>query len=227
MRLLVPLVSMAGVILLIVAVFRARRNEDATPIVRITLVISAAWAGIALLWGIVRAVLWFRPGVGVPFDVRTLPYWPLPAGADTFPLSGGFTTAQFTAIDVLSTQVRSVLAAADLVGTLITVALAGLVAIACFRFIQGRPFAPEVASLSLIAAVVVLVGGLSGQVLQQYGGTRAMAEIIAAGLGEPGPQAAGLFSIDWWPVWLAIGLGAFAALMRYGRTLQRDTEGLV
>ncbi|WP_308492676.1 hypothetical protein [Microbacterium terrisoli] len=222
-----PLVTLVGVILLIMAVFRARRTAEATPIVRIALVISAAWSGIALLWGIVRTVLWFQRDVGVPFGVRTLAFWAAPPDPDMFNLSGGFTTAELTAINLLSTPTRGILAAGDLIGTLVTVALAGLIALACFRFMQGRPFAPELARLSFVAAIVVLVGGVATQLLAQAGGMRALSELVAAGLGPRSVQATGIWAIDWWPVWLAIGLGAFSALMRYGMHLQRDTEGLV
>ncbi|KHK96562.1 hypothetical protein LK09_14545 [Microbacterium mangrovi] len=221
------------IIVVIMWVFRTRGTRDAAPIVRIALMISAAWAGLALLWGVVRTVLWFQPGIGIPFTVRTLAYWPVPESSDalatagSIQLDGGFTLAQLTSFDLLSTPTRGILAVGDLLGTGLTVVIVGLIALACFRFIQGKPFAPELARLSLIAASVVLVGGIATQVVAQYGGTQALAEIVSAGLGPDGVQAAGIWAIDWWPVWLAIGLAAFSALMRHGTVLQRETEGLV
>jgi hypothetical protein len=215
------------IVLVIMWVLRTRRSGDAAPIIRIALVISAAWAGLAMLWGVVRTVMWFQPGCGIPFQVRTLEYWPAPAPSGTAFLSGGFTDAHFTAIDILSTPVRGILATGGIIGTLVTVALAGLIALACFRFMQGKPFAPDLARLSLIAASVVLVGGIAAQVVGQYGGMRALAEIVSAGLGPRGVRAADVWSIDWWPLWLAVGLAAFSALMRHGTVLQRETEGLV
>jgi len=221
-----PLLTLMGVVLLSIAIFRARRERAATPIVRIALIVSAAWAAIALFWGITRSFLWFQSGVGIPFDLRTEEYWPRPAG-DVAQVLGGFSTAQLTAIDTLSTGTRTVLAAGDLMSTLVTVALAGLVALACFRFVQGVPFARELPRLSLIAAAVALVGGVASQIVEQLGATYALSEITTAGFASSAVHAASPFTIDWWPVWLAIGLGAFAALMTYGATLQRDTEGLV
>jgi hypothetical protein len=221
-----PLLTMVGVIVLVMAVFRARRERAATPIVRIALIVSAAWAAIALFWGIMRSFLWFQTGIGVPFDLRTEEYWPGPT-SDVAQVLGGFSTAHLTAIDTLSTGTRSLLAVGDLISTLVTVALAGLVALACFRFVQGVPFARELPRLSLIAAVIALVGGVASQIVEQFGATYALSEIIAAGLGSRALHAASPFTIDWWPLWLAIGLGAFAALMTYGTALQRDTEGLV
>ena len=227
LRLAVPLLIPVGVLLLVMAVFRARRTQAATPIVRIALVISAAWAGISLLWGVVRTVMWFQPGIGIAFDVRTEEYWPGSAGDGAAQLAGGFTSARLTAIDALSTGTRTVLAAGGLVSTLVTVVLAGLVALACFRFIQGLPFARELPRLSVVAAAVALVGGIALQIVTQVGATYALSEITAAGLGSQAVHAANPFVIDWWPVGLAVGLGAFAALMKYGTALQRDTEGLV
>ncbi|MBD3941391.1 hypothetical protein IF188_06730 [Microbacterium sp. NEAU-LLC] len=232
MPIVMAVITMALPIVLIVAVFRARKTQTATPVVRIALIVSASWAGITLLGATYITVLWFSPNVYPWFTLRSATYWPVDSTYDPLAaevpslMAGGFTTAEVGAAG-LSASTRTILAAGDLTGSLVTVALASLVAIACWRFMQGHPFAPEIARLSILAAAICLVGGFAAQVLSQWGGTLAADEIIRAGQAPAGLEAASGLSLDFWPLFAAIGLGAFAALARYGTSLQRETEGLV
>lgn len=219
-------------IALAIAVLRARRTRTATPVVRLALIVSTTWAGLALLYGAMRTVFWFSANTFPFFDVRTQPYWPAddnrtdPLIETTRVLVGGFTTAEVTASG-LSIRTRSLLAAGDLIETLVTVALAALIAFACLRLTQGRPFARELPRLLVIAAMVVLVGGLSSQVLLQTGGIAATGELIRADAAPPGIVPASGLALDFWPLWAAVGLGALAVVFRYGNALERETAGLV
>ena len=228
--LLAAVITLVLPIALIIGVFRARKTGTATPMVRIALIVSATWAALTLLGAVLVTVLWFTPDVYPWFELRTQTYWPAEPSDPTSDLpsvmAGGFTTARVGAA-ALSMPTRALLAAGDLTGSLVTVALAALVALACWRLMQERPFAPELARLSMIAAAICLVGGFASQILRQWGGSLAAGEIIRAGSAPAGLEAAGGLSLDVWPLFAAIGLSAFAVLARYGRTLQRETEGLV
>lgn len=222
-------------VVLIIAVFRARRTGTATPIVRIALIVSATWAGLALLRTVVVTVFWFTPNTYPFFTLRSQPYWPAPSPWDVDPAAdvaglgiqtGGFTTASVTASG-LSLPTRGMLASGDVLAGLVTVILAGLVAFTCFRLLRERPFAPELARLSLIAGATCLIGGFASQVLLQLGGAAATDELIRGGMAPDGLVADSGLALDFWPLWVAIGLGAFAVFLRYGVSLQRETEGLV
>lgn len=222
-------------VVLIIAVFRARKTGTATPIVRIALIVSATWAGLALLRTVVVAVFWFTPNTYPFLTLRSRPYWPAPTawdaalGADVDGLgiqTGGFTTASVTASG-LSVATRVILASGDALAGLVTIVLTGLVAFTCFRLLRERPFAPELSRLSLIAGVVCLAGGFASQVLLQLGGSAATGELIRGGMAPDGLVADGGLALDFWPLWVAIGLGAFSVFLRYGVSLQRETEGLV
>jgi len=225
----------AVVFSVIVAIRRSRAQGTAAPVVQLALTISAAWAGLTLLGAILTTVFWFTPQTYPGFELRVRSYWPVSdawasgQGLDVEGVPrifGGFTDAQVTASG-LSLSTRMLLAAGDLAGSLVTVSIALLVALACFRLIQGRPFAPEIARLSLVAAAICLVGGVASQVLHQLGGGSAAREVIAAGNAPESLIAAMGVSIDWWPVAAAVGLSAASVLFRFGSRLQRDTDLLV
>ncbi|NYE18159.1 hypothetical protein [Microbacterium immunditiarum] len=235
MSLAIMLAAIVLPVVLIIAVFRARKTETATPIVRIALIVSATWAGLALISTVVIAVFWFTPNAYPFFTLRSEPYWPArtawdaASGVDVDGLglqTGGFTTASVTASG-LSLPTRVMLASGDVLAGLVTVVLAGLVAFTCFRLLRGRPFAPELARLTLIAGATCLVAGFASQVLVQLGGSAATGELIRGGMAPAGLVADTGLTLDFWPLWVAIGLGAFSVFLRYGVRLERDTELLV
>lgn len=219
----------AGVLL---AWHRWRKPVQAPPVLSLVLFLAAVYAGLQLINIAIGAAMVFSQNVLVNFPIQAAPFWPLaPDRADSSPqnVTGGFTHAVISA-DGLSLPTRSWIFAGLALSGLLGAALAALVALLCFRMLQRKPFAPELARLSAIAAALVLIAGTLVQVIQWVAGQQALRELTAApripGLDAPSLQAAG-FSLDAWPVYAALGLAALAALLRYGALLQRDTEGLV
>lgn len=223
----------AVLVAIFISVARARGAGTSRPVVRLAFIVATAWATLTLAGAILITVFWFTPNTYPNFELR-VQYNPWDQNCTSAPVDdpnvpcvyGTFTEADITASG-LSLSTRQLLAAGDLVGSLVTVLLASLVALACYRLMQGRPFAPEIARLALIAAGVCLVGGLTAQLLLQVGGAQAAGEVIAAGIAPTGMIAAPALSIDFWPIGAAIGLGAFSVLLRYGSQLQRETDLLV
>ena len=127
-------------------------------------------------------------------------------------------------------------------------ALALLVFQLCRRVRAAEPFAPALYRTALVAAAVVLVCGLTGQVLSGLGEIRASQEVLFIGAwsGEQGdnagyPQPTFNLSLSFWPFGLSFALVALAELVRRGQRLsirataleqeandlREDTRGLV
>lgn len=242
---LVVVLAIVGVIIAFVrASMRSRRSGDSSPVVSITLSVSALWAGFAVL-GAAIAVLTtlLQPQVQITVPVRE--FWPqLPDGTSLEGTtatrdSGGFTSADVSVYG-LSTAARVCWAIAQALGWLVPGAIAGLIAVACFQLLAGRAFAPVVARMAIVTAVVVTVGGIAAQVLGDVAGSMAATELLTwSGATYPDipgvedvlqawwPQAGFTITFPFWPIAAGLGFAALAAIFRYGSRLQRDTEGLV
>ncbi len=88
----------------------------------------------------------------------------------------------------------------------------------------GRPFADRSPGRLTALAVVVVVGGLGGQLLEMLARFVVLGHVGATGVGSPVRLEA---SLDLGPLVVAFGLLALAEAFRVGRRLSRDTEGLV
>lgn len=238
-----------AVLLVVVALYiraarRARRSGDASPVISITLTVSAAWAGVSVLAGLI-AVPMTLIATQVTLDVPVREFWPqLPAGmvvegATATRAWGGFTTAPL-AVENLGTTARILLASSQALGILVPATIAALIAVACFQLLAGRAFAPVVARMAAITAVVVAVGASVGDMLGDIAGSLASAQLFdytsarwedIPGVEDPLtawlPQSTLSITFPFWPIAAGLAFAALAAIFRYGSRLQRDTEGLV
>lgn len=241
----VVILVIVGVIVLFArAALRSRVSGDASPVVSITLTLAALWAGFAVI-GAVVAALSALLQTQVQITVPVQEFWPqLPAGTviegtAATRTGGGFTAADL-AVEGLSTAARVCWAIAQALGWLVPGAIAGLIAVACFQLLTGRAFAPVVARMATITAVVVMLGGIVAQVLGDIAGSMAAAEVLqwtgATYEDVPGienaldawlPQPGFGITFPFWPIAAGLAFAALAAIFRYGSRLQRDTEGLV
>ncbi|ALJ21997.1 hypothetical protein [Microbacterium sp. No. 7] len=239
------------VVALAVAVFffvraarKARRTGDPSPVVSVTLSVSAVVAGVSVMAAVSAAIAPFLPMASV--SVPTWDFWPaLPEGIELEGMTaervgGGFREAALF-LDGLSTGARVCLAIGGALGWLVPGAIAALIGVACFQLLAGRAFAPVVARVTIITAVVVLVGGIAAGVLNDVGSSLAAQEALAwtsASVAGDRPGDAELLTSLWprpawrvdvpvWPIGAGLGLAALSAVFRYGAGLQRDTEGLV
>lgn len=249
--LLLPALAIAVIVvigLIVVAIIReaakTRSTGDTSPMVRLTLVIAASWALVSTI-GAIAVTISTAVSEYITIRVPVRQFWPQPPlgvsfeTADSQIMGGGFTFAELTMAD-LGGWVRALWALGQGLGWLVPGAVAALVAITCFQLLKGSPFAPVVARMSTITAIVVLVGGIAGQLSRDIAGFLAGRELgstsvvwesedlfDAAPLEHWWPQFDLNITMPWWPIAAALAFAALAAIVRYGTQLQRDTEGLV
>lgn len=192
--------------------------------------------------GILRAVSSLAgDSVEITMPVRT-PYWPQPGvtnliGPTARVTDGGFDSADVT-VAGLSATARALWGAGLALQAVVVVTVCLLISASCQNLLRGNAFVPLIARMAGVAALVVLFGGLAAQVLQGIAGVMASSQVLtvtgwtAPTVDASAPETNWPFPahfppISWWPMGIAILLGAFAALIRYGERLQRDVEGLV
>ena len=226
---------------LVLAGLRARRDGSAGPLVTAALVVAVVSATLAAIGGTVAVLAgMLEPQVSIVVPVRE--FWPqLPAGAvfdgaSATRVGGGFTSATLL-VDGLSAGARACWAIAQGLSWFVPGTVALLVAVGCRQLRAGRAFAPVLARLTMLTAVVVLVGGLAAQVLGDIADSMAAAEVLdwtSAALpafdGDPHtliPASTFGIEVPMWPIGAGLALAALAALLRVGDRLERDAEGLV
>lgn len=242
-------VILAIIALLIVLVVRSRRRaraaaEPPTTVVSVTLSLAALWAIFSVI-GAIIATLTILLQTQVQITIPVQEYWPqLPQGVfvegtTATRISGGFTSADLT-VEGLSMGTRVVWVIGQALGYLVPAAIAGLIAVACFHLLAGRAFAPVVARMSMITAVVVAVGGVAAQMLDDIAGSMAADQVLRytgggwkdiPGIEDPlqawWPDPTLTIQFPLLPIGAGLAFAALAAILKYGSRLQRDTEGLV
>ena len=157
-------------------------------------------------------------------------------------LAAATTTQISGAASGLSIAVRILLACSTLIGGA-TLFLVALIALTLARSIGlGDPFRMSATSVQRMS-IVVLLGGILGSLLSEFGLYQASQELFSvtawsmvsytpdlptdlASLGWPSPAPLEL-TIPFWPIGAAIGLALLAAVFRYGAILRADSAGLV
>ncbi|MET4780373.1 hypothetical protein [Glaciihabitans sp. UYNi722] len=195
---------------------------------------------------IVRIVqLFISEAVEVSLPVAT--FWPalkssvtINVGATANVVAGGFQHAEVS-ITGLAIDARLWLAAGELLQGVTNTLIGLAIAVLCSRLLKGNPFGPALTRAAIAAAVSVAVGGLAWQLSFRVGGQLASAQVLTvtgwsvddkdvtadnlSALGWPHPS--GGFSVDFWPVWVALVIGAVVIAFRYGDRLQREQTRLV
>ncbi|QAY60026.1 hypothetical protein ET475_08500 [Microbacterium protaetiae] len=246
-HLLILLLAVAVIVLVLVLAVRSWRRHAIDGVIGVTLTGSALYGAIALIIAI-GTVIDVLTSQDVTISVPVNEYWPqLPPGAEITPgpsatrVGGGFTTADLQ-VEGLSAGARVLWASGLAAGLLAQVAIAALIAVACFQLLRGAAFAQIVANLATVTAVVVLVGGIAAAVLCDIAGSMAAQQVLSVTsaqwsnvpsawadwdptmlLPKPGLR----IEFPFWPVGAGLGFAALAAVLKYGTRLQRDTEGLV
>lgn len=231
-------------VLIVVFVRRARRTGNSSPVVSLTLVLSALWAGLGLLGAIIGLVSTLAaPTVAVTVPVS--PFWPeflpgvtIDAGPTASVASGGFTEAALT-VDGMSTNARILWGVGQFLIAMVPTVIAAMIALACFQLLAGRAFAPAVSRFALLTGVIVAVAGTAGEILSDLGASMVSKELFTVTAAQY-PEIPGVEDpFAWWPsatfgvdiplLPIAAGLAfaAVAAIFRYGSALQKETEGLV
>ncbi|WEG09229.1 hypothetical protein PU630_01315 [Microbacterium horticulturae] len=239
-HLLVLLAVVAIIVLVVALALRGWRRRGIDTTVGITLSGAAIVAAVSLLLAI-GTVITVLASDSVHFTIPVNEYWPpLPDGV-TVTTSAHLESGGFTSADVwvtgASTAARVFWALGQGIGYLVPAAVAALIAITCFQLLRGVPFARMVVRAALVTAVMVLVGGVTADVLSQIGGSIVSHELLsmtAASWTDPQqdidallPQPTMSVMIPFWPIGAGLGFAALAAVLKYGAVLQRDTERLV
>lgn len=240
----------AAAVAIVLAARKSRASGTGDPIIRLTMVIAVVWAAIATIGATFTVIAVLDPGsdTTITFPVQT--FWPsLPdevelEGMTATLNSGGFTEVTGT-VSGLSLATRICWAISQGLWWLIPAVIAALIALACRELRAGRAFAPAVAKMAMITAVVVAAGGFAAQVLGDVAGGMAAVETLRwsgaswgtgeafemLGLEDPlaawWPKPGFHIELPLWPLAAGLGFAALAAIFRYGSQLQRDQEGLI
>ncbi|WP_460800795.1 hypothetical protein [Microbacterium sp. GXF6406] len=236
------------VLLIIIAiaafVWRLGRGviRDRTHVIRVTG--RLAWAATAVL--ALSAVIGLIVDLTVPSVTMSVPFmnaWPLPlpgVEAQTDATIDSTSVAHVTAaLSGLAMRTRLLWAIGQFLTALLPAVIALLVAFACHRLNTDAPFSAVLIRTTTAAASSVLGLGFTGPVLRGIAGSMASYEAFGistaswedapreTSISDVLPEPTVLVPFDGWPIGVAIALFVFAALLRAGQRLQRETEGLV
>lgn len=166
----------------------------------------------------------FQPTVTLPMPVSGVPA----AGLESAP---GVVAASYDAATIAvsgaSAAARSLLLLEAALPALATVGVCALAWWLGVSLIRSRPFRASMSPVVLIAACLVIAGGLFGQIAGAFG--RAL---VADGLVTATPALADVLpafrlDLDLAPLGWGFALALVAMSFRLGARMQRDTEGLV
>ncbi|OZB84746.1 MAG: hypothetical protein B7X41_14935, partial [Microbacterium sp. 14-71-5] len=132
----------------------------------------------------------------------------------------------------VSAGIHALVAVAQTCTLIVSTLPAALIAFICFQTLRGRAFHRTVIRALVIGAIVLLVVGVAGDLLNDITGTLALREVFP--VGSPWYPEAFMLSASGLPIGGAIALAALAAVFHQGfrlqserDQLQKDTEGLV
>lgn len=174
------------------------------------------------------------------FWPKLLPSVQIEQGGSAHVTGGGFRAAD-VAVSGLSMTAKLWLASGHLLQgctyVIIGLAIAGL----CYRMLRDDPFRAAVSSAVSVTSVSILVGGLGWQLCFGVAGVLASGEVLNLtswsientdvvghdihALGWPSSTTSS-FTIEFWPIYLALALAAVGGVFRYGEKLEREKERL-
>ena len=179
-------------------------------------------------------------GASIPVDLKVAPFWlkvnPTMKldGITGHVVSGGYDHASLM-ISGLGLDARLWFAGANLVAGAASVIVAITVALLCTRIGNGDPFDRVMPRAIDVSAFAVLAGGILWQAFNQIAGWRVIDETFHAysaswKIKVPGitefsrgwPSGSTSFTIDFWPIGIALGLFAISAVFRYGSRLSQE-----
>lgn len=215
----------------------ARRRRSTSVTVDVAAAVARMWLALVAVWAVLIVLKWFTADfTEVPALPVSLP-WPT-----ALPCEGGPTVAATTqptlecasvptiqaTLTSLTGGTRVVLGAGELLSLLLLALPGVVVAVICRAARKGRPFSAVTSRWLFIAAVVILVAGLGGEVLTGIGSAMAATEVLP----PPGAGAVtttGIYRVvlPLSPIGAALALAALGAVFRYGARLQRETDLLV
>lgn len=231
---------MVGIFLLVVAaiagivVWVARRRGSTTGVISATLTIAAWWAVLVVIatpFGVAQTLT--ADSITVP-DLPVSMTWPeqLPCGDAVTATPPTLECANVTSANAtilgLTFAPRAMIALGQILGSVVVILPAVVIAVVCFQMLRGRPFARTASRALVVAAAVVLVAGIGVDIAAAVGRGLAAAEVLP-GPGDHAVTSGAAYSltVQVWPFGAALALVALAAVFRYGGALQRETEGLV
>jgi hypothetical protein len=215
------------------AVWLAKRRGSTTIVLDATRAIAQVWLVMAVAAAGFSVWRWTADPeasiLGLPMTLSwpdPLPYEPTGAGPEL--VSGAVTRADVW-VHGLSSGTRAVLATGDLLAIVIGVTPAVVLLVITRQALSGAPFTRTASRWLFIAAGVVLVAGISADLVSEIGKTLAAGEVLPGIESGAGVTTQGFFSltVPLWPIGAALALAALGVVFRHGTVLQRDTEGLV
>lgn len=229
-----------GVLLLVgaIAFWRGRRRRSETLFLDVALSLGGWWvalSAISLIVILIKAftVDWVEiegPGLSIPLPAD-LPC--LNAGEAQGPaLTCSPASLPRISVYDVSTGIHALAAVGQACTLIVSTLPAALIAFICFQTLRGHPFHRTVIRALVIGAIVLLVAGVAGDLLNDITGTLALREVLPVG-SKWYPESF-MLSASGLPIGGAIALAALAAVFHQGFRLQsehdrfqKDTEGLV
>lgn len=228
------LLIVAGIVGLVVLVARWRRST--TILIDSALAISAMWVAlfvIAMPFALTQTL------AGDAVWVNDLPVsvpWNEGVSCGSMRVSEATTYLECASVGEVNASIvglpfgtRALLATGQLIAALLIATPAAAIGLICFQLLRGAAFARVTSRTLLVTAIVVLVGGIAGDLVTGIGRGLAALEVFpsSADPGATGAVATYNLTVQMWPFGAALALAALAAVFRYGARLERDTAGLV
>jgi len=238
-------ILIAAIVLAALAVV-LRWNMPSPLTVTIVRVMAAIYAGGAVI-GTIASVARTITSTSVDVVMPVTPFWPtLPPGAGVegttaTVVAGGFSQAAVT-VDGLDGASRAWLVGEQVFQGATNVVVGVVIFVLCSSILKQDPFRSTLARGITVSAITIMVGGIGWQLCGSIGGWLASEQVLRTtgghwkdtitwpdfdailGMPQPGGNS---WSIDFWPIGAGLALLALGAVFRFGRVIQKDTEGLV
>ncbi|WP_231370921.1 hypothetical protein [Microbacterium sp. 11MF] len=219
-------------------VWDARRRKSPSVLLDVIAAMARVWVAIVALGIVVTIIRWVSGG---PYDLAEMPVtlrWPteLPCQSRSGGITGEGAVLHCAVADSASATVsgldgglRALLGFGSVLSLLVAAVPGVVIAVLGQRALTRAPFAARSARWLLVSAIVVLVAGTLGSLLNDVGSFLVAQSVLAEPIADSPVTAPWAFSLNppVWPLGVALGLGALSVIFQQGARLQRETEGLV
>lgn len=232
--------SLAGFLLVIAGIaaviaWAGRREGGWLTVVRATRALAIGWVVLGLVALPIVVVRAFAESETVITNLSAHVDWPgqLSCGEPVTHQGATLTCASINEVTATITGLgfapRAMLGLGQVLGLILLVVPGVALAVICVQMLRRAPFSPVVGRTLFASAIVVLICGLSAEVVSGIGRGLAAAEVLPPYSSDSLSVSAGgfLLNLPLWPIGAALALTALGAVFRHGAVLQRDTERLV
>ncbi|TQJ30659.1 hypothetical protein [Microbacterium sp. SLBN-146] len=223
--------AIVGVVVLI-----ARWRRSTTVLIDSALAISAVWVALFVIATPFAIAQTLTGGTVWVDDLPVSVPWNEGVACGSTRVSDATTYLECASVGEVNASIvglpfgtRALLATGQFIGALLIATPAAAIGVICFQLLRGAAFARVTSRTLLVTAIVILVGGIAGDLATGVGRGLAALEVFPSSADPDATGAVATYNltVQMWPFGAALALAALAAVFRYGARLERDTAGLV